>query len=330
MATSETEEQQGKLIQKALEHADAVSGNDDVAFVRELRSKFFEEQSKSSGDKRRTLNQLSKRTSDSFFSIYNDPRFARNARELTRLQPRLRIVGGTPVQGTIFHDCVAILCGGEGANYMSACTGTLIAKNAVLTAGHCHCEMNALRIFVGNNIEGEGEMFKVARQVPHPEYHTANVNDLMVIVLESEITNVPPRKIAPSEMIDKATYVSAVGFGNTDPNGLFGYGIKRQVNVPIASHSCQGKANGMDDQKAYGCDPGLELIAGKPMLEKDTCTGDSGGPIYVSDGQGGWLLAGATSRGTLNTPHACGDGGVYVRADRYLDWIRSIDDVTLD
>jgi secreted trypsin-like serine protease len=156
---------------------------------------------------------------------------------------------------------------------------------------------------------------------------TSKINDLMVLVLESEITEVPPRKIAPSEMIDRAKYARAVGFGTTDPTGTFRYGEKRQVDLPIVSNSCQAKANGMDDQKAFHCDPGLELVAGKPMLEKDTCSGDSGGPLYVLDEQGGWLLAGATSRGTPNNPHNCGDGGVYVRVDRYLDWIHSIADI---
>jgi secreted trypsin-like serine protease len=332
MSTKDTEEQQGKLIQKAVEKADTAARNDDVAFVSTFRKMYFEEQSKLTGDKRRT-NQKLKQINDSFFSIHDDPRYASNARSLTKLKHdalAMGIIGGTEVRGTSFHDCVAILCGGEGANFMGACTGTLIAKNAVLTAGHCHCRMNASRVFVGNNIEGEGEMVNVARQERHPEYQTATINDLMVIVLESEITNVPTRKIAPSEMIDKATYVRAVGFGNTDPDGSFGYGVKRQVDVPIVSNSCQGRTNGMSDQTAYGCDPGLELVAGKPMLAMDTCTGDSGGPIYVSDGQDRWLLAGATSRGSPNTPNRCGDGGVYVRADRYLDWIRSIADVRLD
>jgi secreted trypsin-like serine protease len=251
-------------------------------------------------------------------SIYRDPRFARNARQLTTLKHEdLRIIGGVPVEDTTFHDCVAVLsnCGG--------CTGTLIAKNLVLTAGHCECTNDNVRVIVGNNVEGKG--VNVARQVRHPKYQTNNENnDLMVLVLESEITDVPPRKIAPSQMIDSATYARAVGFGNTDPAGTFGYGTKRQVNVPIVSNSCQGSTNGQDDEKAYNCDPGLELIAGKPMLAKDTCTGDSGGPIYISDGQGNWLLAGATSRATPGQPNNCGDGGVYVRVDRYLDWIHSI------
>jgi secreted trypsin-like serine protease len=73
---------------------------------------------------------------------------------------------------------------------------------------------------------------------------------------------------------------------------------------------------------------GLELVAGRPLLARDSCTGDSGGPFYVQDGAN-WLLAAATSRATDSSMSNCGDGGVYVRVDRYRSWIDSIAGVTL-
>src|SRR3712207_7375117 len=54
-----------------------------------------------------------------------------------------------------------------------------------------------------------------------------------------------------------------VGFGNVDPRGLFGYGVKRMVDVPIASPDCRGKVDGQDDSVTYGCDRGLEIVAGR-------------------------------------------------------------------
>ena len=62
----------------------------------------------------------------------------------------------------------------------------------------------------------------------------------------------------------------------------------------------------------------------KPLLGKDTCSGDSGGPFYVTDGKSGWLLAGATSRSTKSAMATCGDGGIYVRLDRYREWISDV------
>ncbi len=119
-----------------------------------------------------------------------------------------------------------------------------------------------------------------------------------------------------------------MGFGNTEATGTFGYGQKRFVDVPIASPDCRGEISGEFDSVTYGCDVGLELVAGRPLLARDSCTGDSGGPFYVQDGVP-WLLAAATSRATDSSMSNCGDGGVYVRADRYRTWIDAIPGVTL-
>jgi hypothetical protein len=35
-------------------------------------------------------------------------------------------------------------------------------------------------------------------------------------------------------------------------------------------------------------------------------------------------LVGTTSRWTDNHSHICGDGGIYVRTDKYTDWIDSV------
>ncbi len=96
------------------------------------------------------------------------------------------------------------------------------------------------------------------------------------------------------------------------------------VDVPIASPDCRGTVEGHDDSLSYGCDRGLEIVAGRPLLERDSCKGDSGGPFYVLDGMGQWQIAGATSRATDSAMHTCGDGGIYVRVDRYRAWIASI------
>jgi endonuclease G len=315
-----SEDQQRKLIEKAIEHAEKVSNGDDVAFVRELRAEFFAEESKLRGPTRSLAAPSRERGGEAGFHIYTDPRFAKNARELAqRTRNALRILGGTVVTGSEFEDCVAV-----GNDRQWFCSGTLIADNAVLSAGHCDCEETPTRVFFGNNIDDTGRAVRVAKAVQHPSYHTSKNNDLLVLLLETKVTDVLPRPIASSDLIDVATDARAVGFGTIDPSGFYGYGIKRQTDVPFASNSCQGNVEGKDDQAVYGCDPNLEMIAGKPLLARDTCSGDSGGPLYVVDQQGRWLLAGATSRATKAAINTCGDGGVYVRIDRYLDWVRSV------
>lgn len=256
--------------------------------------------------------------------LHEDPRFLKNQEELRqRALGGTRIIGGTPVKKGAYLDCVAIGCEDEWG-----CTGTLVGPNAVLTAGHCHdC---ATRIFIGNDVTEPGRIVSVARRVRHPDYREDTyANDLMVLLLEEAVDDVTPRRLAPAALIDAATDGRAVGFGRIDANGEFGYGRKRQADLPVASPDCRGESRGRSDGQYYGCHHGLEIVAGRRGLEKDSCSGDSGGPFYIEGADGEWLLAGATSRATKSAIRTCGDGGIYVRVDAYRDWIERIPGVAL-
>lgn len=243
-------------------------------------------------------------------TFYTDPDFVANAAQL--IEDTNRIVGGVPTNE--FPDCVAV---GSAGGW--CCTGTLVARNVVVTAGHCRGGCSS-RIFIGKNVALPGEIVNVASAVRHPAYGQGGKhNDLAVLILARDVTSVNPRRIATSAMVNNVTSVRVVGYGNTDPESTTGYGIRRMVDVPVASASCST----VQAQTKYGCDAGLELVAGKPLLNKDSCNGDSGGPIYIKSGAT-WYVAGATSRATNNSTRPCGDGGIYVRLDKYATWIRSV------
>ena len=166
-------------------------------------------------------------------------------------------------------------------------------------------------------------MFRVARHVRHPAWDDDYHNDLMLLFLEKPVIGVPPRALAPSKLIDATTDARVVGYGTTDLAATTGYGLKQQTDVPIVSPSCRGRVNGRADGSVYGCHTGKEIVAGKPLLLRVTCKGDSGGPLYVADPRGRWFLAGVTSRGTDLAKTMCGDGGLYTRVDKYRAWITS-------
>ncbi len=183
----------------------------------------------------------------------------------------------------------------------------------MVTADHCK---NATRVFLkGNNISKAdgGETIRVLQQISHPEV------DLSVLVLERD-SLVTPRHVAQGAEIGIIKPVTLVGFGHIDPQGTFGYGVKRKVEVPVTSLDC----NAPDDPKRYGCLPGREIVAGHRGLAMDSCSGDSGGPLYIQVDSDKYYLLGATSRGARGGFTTCGDGGVYVRVDLCLDWIRSV------
>lgn len=237
-------------------------------------------------------------------SIYSDPVFLENAKRM--ISDRERVVGGIPTLD--YRDCVAI-----GSPDQWCCTGTLIAQNVVITAGHC-CEGCSSRVFVGADVTKPeaGQEIEVAERYRHPDYSDAPIaNDLTVLVL-AEQPDVPPRALAEDGMLEAAGTVRLAGYGNTDVFSSGGYGIRRMVDVPLGS----------DDPK-YGADVAKEFVAGAPFLDRDSCNGDSGGPAYVR-AEGAWYLVGATSRATASTVRPCGDGGIYTRVRAFQEWIRSI------
>jgi secreted trypsin-like serine protease len=305
---------------EAIARANEAAGDDDRAFIRYLNEQVG--RTPRSKGLPRSLRLVHPDAPSKSFHIGNDPRYLKNARQLAlRTQGGLRVIGGQRVPPREFVDCVAI-----GPENGWCCSGTLIGPNVVVTAGHC-AECSS-RVFFGNDVRRKGVLVDVKKRVRHPQYHRSANNDLTVLLLKESV-NIPPRAIASARQIDKAPDGRAIGFGSTDPLGSTGYGLKRQVDVPIASSSCTGKLGGRTDAMSYGCDAKLEIVAGRPMLAKDACTGDSGGPFYILTDKDEWRLAGATSRATKSSVHTCGDGGIYVRLDKYLPWIRSIPGVKL-
>ncbi len=309
--------QDERLIQAADKIAEAIANGDNSKYVPAFRESL---QFITDLEMRLSRSHVRTRGIESpSSSIETDPRYIENAKKLIREQQRVpRVIGGVETGPDQFPDCVAV---GSATNW--CCSGTLVAPNVVVTAGHCAAGC-AKRVFVGPDVNKAGDVMRVSKAVRHSDYGKGGRhNDLTVLILERDVDSAKatPREIAPAGVIDKTFYVRVAGFGNTDVMSTRGYGIRRMVDVPIATADC---ARNPGAHPGYGCDEGLELVAGAPFLDKDSCNGDSGGPAYVLY-EGAWYLAGATSRPTAGSSRPCGDGGIYVRLDEYSDWIRSVD-----
>lgn len=218
-----------------------------------------------------------------------------------------------------------------------SCSGTLIGKNVVLTAGHVYNNCNELvggQVFIGITTLAPGIAIKVKKAYQHPDFNPnapagQPINDLTVLVLERDVTDA---EVAPIPLAGVGTLAShppailAVGYGNTNASGTSGFGVRRFVSIPIADW-----CDIQDDQATdLGAAAGFEFAAGAVNLDEDTCTGDSGGGNLIKI-NGKWALLGVTSRRTLMARRNCGDGGIYERADaqKYQDWIKSCDGVHL-
>ena len=219
------------------------------------------------------------------------------------------VVGGTTAPPGKWPDAVAVL-GSSGS-----CTGTLVAPDVVITAGHC-AEIHP-SLVIANTVDFTaqgGIRAGVTSTTAYPDWQHSY--DISVVVLDQPITTVTPRKIGTSCTFDHfaaAMDVHLVGFGLTAEDGTGDNTHLNEAMAPVIDPTCMGP---------YGCTksiaPGGEFVAGGAGT--DSCFGDSGGPVYL-DTPRGVIAIGAVSRGVNASQTPCGSGGIYVRTDKIVDWI---------
>jgi secreted trypsin-like serine protease len=219
------------------------------------------------------------------------------------------VVGGKPVPAGGYPDVVAVLAP------TAMCSGTLVAPDVVLTAGHC-IGIHPVEVIVGSVdlAKPAGEAIKVKSATAYPSWQTEY--DVGVLVLD-HAASVKPRAIASAcsvkEHLTADAEVRVVGFGLTDAAGDGMNTALHQVLLPVHDATCT-----QDPACQPNVAPGGEFTAGG--MGVDSCFGDSGGPLFLATNHGE-ALVGVVSRGEYSGGDPCGGGGVYVRADAVASWI---------
>lgn len=180
------------------------------------------------------------------------------------------------------------------------CSGIVVGDSSVLTARHCG---TAARVVLGPEVKRACGVYPVVERVSVPE---PTLVDLALLRTAFALP-VKPRPLL-ARALRSGELVRLSGFGAADPTGQLGAGRKRVVQVHARGGAC-----GPGESLKTGCLPEIEFsIDGESG--KDTCSGDSGGPVLALD-EGVWKLAGMTSRPPANANRACADGGIYIRIE---------------
>ncbi len=224
------------------------------------------------------------------------------ARAETLSGPHPRIVNG--ILTTDYPTVGALLRGISPDSATTWCSGTLIGCSTFLTAAHCveGRTANDFHVFLP-----QAGMFPVASFAIEPTYDFP-AGDVAVVKLGVPVEGVAPSRIETDAAPPLASPGTIVGYGRSgDP--LVDYGLKRAGSVVTAS--CAGIPAPGNATTSVCWDFTSPL--GPPGTDSNTCNADSGGPLFVDQGNGP-RVAGVTSGGSaascLPTDHSY-DTSVY-------------------
>ncbi|OWZ07122.1 Serine protease [Phytophthora megakarya] len=242
------------------------------------------------------------------FSETHDDAAAKQSTGLTTNDEE-RIYGGSEADASKFPFIVSLR--EDDADGSTYCGGTLIASQYVITAAHC-VKTDEATIYAsiassfGSGSE-DGQQVKVIKGYRHPMYNkTAHLYDVGLLKLEKEVTTDTIDLCAADGSDNKVgTVATARGWGLTE-NGSESH-VMEEVNVQIISNA--------ECNKEYSDRITEGMLCAGDGNGKDTCNGDSGGPLIAND-----VLVGIVSWGGK-----CGvKAGVYTRVSYVLDYIKDV------
>jgi secreted trypsin-like serine protease len=233
-----------------------------------------------------------------------------------------RIINGVAAKKSDYPFVTGLIASStsENGEINPFCGASFIGGRYVLTASHCVEGSIAadIDVVIGDHDLKDrttGTRYKVAQIYMHEEYDTVAINnDIAILELETEVSNVTPIKPLTVELesqLKAGDMLTVMGWGNMSVDDQSFPTVLQEVQVPLYD---QEKCNTAYDGEITD----VMLCAGFVAGGKDSCQGDSGGPLVIQK-EGEWYQAGVVSFG-----EACASAdypGVYARVSSFLAWI---------